>query len=299
MEERAKLEELAARLEQNEDYRVLRRLKPLDRYEADPGDDTEKKIGVFLDTETTGLEHQSERVIELALVPFEFSSDGRIYRVFEAFDQLQDPGREIPRKVVELTGITDSMVAGKKIDRPQVASVVDNTAVIIAHNARFDRPFVESEFPVFEDKAWACTDSQIPWNEEGIGSRKLEYIASRYGFFFDGHRAATDCLAAIHILAQKLPVSGQPALKVLLDRARQTTCRVWAVDSPFDLKDRLKSRNYRWNNGEYGRYKAWYRDVDESECDAELEFLRKEIYARDMNPPVDRINAFKRFSKRI
>jgi hypothetical protein len=90
---------------------------------------------------------------------------------------------------------------------------------------------------------------EIPWAEEGCTSAKLEYLAWRQGFFFDGHRALTDCLAGLHLLSMALPVSGEPTLKVLLDRARQREYRIWAEGSPFDAKEILKARGYHWSAG--------------------------------------------------
>src|SRR5258706_1628265 len=45
---------------------------------------------------------------------------------------------------------------------------------------------------------------------------------------------------------------GASALAVLLDQARKKTIRVWAEQSPFDLKDVLKRRGYRWCDGSHG-----------------------------------------------
>jgi DNA polymerase-3 subunit epsilon len=43
------------------------------------------------------------------------------------------------------------------------------------------------------------------------------------GFFHDGHRAASDCRATLHALAQPLPGTGRLALQALLERARLPT----------------------------------------------------------------------------
>jgi hypothetical protein len=37
----------------------------------------------------------------------------------------------------------------------------------------------------------------VPWAEEGWGSAKLDYLLSRFGFFFDDHRAMADCRAVL------------------------------------------------------------------------------------------------------
>jgi DNA polymerase-3 subunit epsilon len=99
-------------------------------------------------------------------------------------------------------------------------------------------------------------------------------------------------------LASNLPKIDKPALAVLLEHARRKTMRIWAEQSPFDLKDELKKRGYRWNDGADGRPKSWYIDVDESNQANEVEFLRTAIYLRDVEPRIQAMSAINRFSNR-
>ncbi|MFN2339486.1 MAG: exonuclease domain-containing protein [Gammaproteobacteria bacterium] len=260
------------------DYRIIRRLEPADRYHADSG--AEKHIGLYIDTECTGLDPEIEKVIELALVPFEYDAEGRIYRVLPAYDAFQDPGRPIPPFITRLTGITDAMVAGQAIDLDAVARLLEQAELVIAHNARFDRPFAEQLHPGFE----------------GV---KLDYLAYKHGFFYEGHRATIDCQAGIELLSQTLP-SGTRVLKRLLDSAGRTEVRLWAVKAPFEMKDVLKARGYRWSPGGEGIFKAWYKDLPEEDADAELLYLNQEVYPRAVGVlPMDRFDAKMRYSKRV
>ena len=290
-------EGLAATLEATGDYRVLRRLVTPARYAADDG--TAKKIGIALDVETTGLDPAKDEVIELGMVKFEFTADGRIFAIAGSFDQLRQPSIPIPADVTRLTGITDADVAGKVIDDGQVAGFVADADVVIAHNAGFDRKFCERAWALFQNKAWACSASQVDWRAEGYEGSRLAYLLAGCGLFHDAHRAETDCAALIEVLSRPLPVSGEPALKRLLDAARRATARVWAVNSPFDLKDVLKARGYRWNDGTDGRPKSWWIDVPDDQLEAEKTFLRREIYGREADIPATRITAFDRFSERV
>ncbi len=296
-------EQLARQLEQHEDYRVIRRLGVIDSYNED---DPELRAsgalrqGIFLDVETTGLDASTEQVIELAMIPFEFASDGRIFGVGDGYNGLRDPGVPIPEEISRLTGITDSMVAGQALDNARIEALLEPAHLIVAHNAGFDRPFAESLHPLFAARAWACSLAEVPWREEGLEGTKLDYLAYRFGFFYAAHRAADDCRAGINLLAQTLPTSGTGVLVSLLDSARRKTTRVWAEGSPYDSKDLLKARRYVWNPGDDGRPKAWYRDVDEPQLDAELDFLRQEVYGgRLPTLPMDTITAFNRYSVRV
>jgi DNA polymerase-3 subunit epsilon len=129
---------------------------------------------------------------------------------------LEDPKIPLPKKIIALTGLTDEMLAGKTFDADAIEKVVEPASLIIAHNASFDRRFVEKRFSIFETKSWACSVSQVPWEDEGIASAKLEYLAYKFGFFFDGHRAEIDCYAALHLLSKTLPKSGDLVLNTYL-----------------------------------------------------------------------------------
>jgi DNA polymerase-3 subunit epsilon len=141
--------------------------------------------------------------------------------------------------------------------------------------------------------------SQIDWTDEGYEGTKLAYLAMGAGFFYDRHRAANDCLAAIELLATPLPKSGRPAMNRLLEKARRPGWRIWAEKSPFKLKDELKARGYRWSGDDGSGPKAWYIDVEDDTKEQELAFLRAKIYQRDVELMVRKISAYERFSDRI
>ena len=286
------------KLEATGDYRIIKRFVPVEYYCTPNSEDI--NIGIYIDTETTGVNPDKDEVIELAMVPFEFDSSGNIYRIHPEYNSFQDPHKPIPEKITQITGITDDMVKGQSIDMAEVVNMLDKAVLVIAHNAAFDRQFVEKLCDRFKDISWACSISDINWNDEGIGGVKLDYLAYKYGFFYDAHRATIDCQAGIEILSRKLPESGESVLKRLLEHARKTDVRIWAEGAPFDKKDALKERGYRWSSGDNGKPKAWYCDVAEEKSDDELRYLKDEIYSRDIsNLKMDRITARQRYSNRV
>ena len=271
---RADLEAAAALVEASGRYVVLRRFEPRRRYHVHDGCAT--RTGLIVDTETTGLE-AGDPIIQMALVEFRYGLEcGRVFEVLGSQSWFEDPGRPIPPEVTKLTGITDAMVRGQRIDESAVESALARASLVIAHNAAFDRPRLEARIPAFEGKPWACSHAEIPWAEEGVGSTKLDYLAYRLGFFYDAHRAEDDCLALLHLLAQPLPGSGRLALAALLAQARRPTTRIWAIGSPFECRAILKARGYRWCDGQQGGVKSWYRDVAAAEAEAELAWLAAE-----------------------
>ncbi|MCJ2012310.1 3'-5' exonuclease [Methylobacterium sp. J-076] len=285
------LDSIAAVLEATGDYRVLRRLEPLIVCSDAPDEPT--FIGLILDTETTGTDCVADEVIELGILKFEYGASGRIYRVLETFNQLHRPGKPIPAEITRLTGITDADVAGKHIDDAAVQALAADAAVVIAHNASFDRQMCEIRWPVFTEKNWACSCHQIPWRAEGHEGRKLGYLLIDYGFFHKGHRAIDDCHALMALLAQPLQTSGRQALSALLETARRPTVRLWAQGATIETKDTLKRRGFRWS----GPRRCWYLDCDEAHLEIERAFLELEVFGRAMPDfPVDRITARDRYS---
>lgn len=291
------LERYASELEASGEYRVLRRLHL--GSSRRPPEGLLMRRAVIVDVETTGLNPEVDQIIELAMLAFDYSPDGAFVSAVESFDQLRDPDRSISPEITKLTGITNELVAGRKIDNAEADALVRSAALVIAHNAAFDRPFCERLLPSFIEKPWACSLREVAWTEEGFESARLGQLASGFGLFFDGHRALQDCEALLEVLSRPLPHSGRTALTMLLESARRARWHIRAEDSPYDLRDVLKRRGYRWQAGDHAKRGAWCTEVGEDSFDNECEFLRTEIYRR-RNAAIDAqlLTAFDRYAKR-
>jgi DNA polymerase-3 subunit epsilon len=166
---------------------------------------------------------------------------------------------------------------------------------VIAHNAGFDRPFLEARLKVFENLPWACSFEQIPWSEEGFRGSKLEYLGWESGFFYDAHRSEVDCRALLEVLRRPLPKSGVIAFKRLLDGSAEPALRLWATGSPFEAKDVLRARGYRWDP----ERRSWHRVVAKSAAKEESEWLKADVYdGRTVQIEVEVLDAKVRFSER-
>lgn len=233
------------------------------------------------------------------MVKFDYTPAGRIVGVRDTFTAFNEPSAPIPPDVTAIAGITDQMVTGHKIDEAAVNAFVDDAVIVIAHNSGFDRKFAERYWPMFEHKAWGCSATEIDWRSHGFAGAQLGYLLNGEGLFHQAHRAVDECHALLEVLASELPTTCAPALALLLENARKPTTRVWAEQTAFQLKDSLKRRGYRWNDGIDGRPKSWFIDVDKAALDDEIAFLRTSIYMRDVEPGVQRLTALTRFSSRV
>jgi DNA polymerase-3 subunit epsilon len=291
------LQELASRLEETGDFRVLRRLKLSERIELGNGGRT--RTGMFLDVESTGLDVRNSEVIELAITPFDYDSSARIVSVGQSLHQFNEPKDPIPPEVSAITGLTDDLVAGHRLDVPAIEAFIERADILFAHNAAFDRPLVERLSPAFADMPWACTMCDVPWKSEGFDGRRLSDLLAGFHYFFDAHRAVDDCEAGIALLTMELPKSGDRVLDRVLKTARQRAWRVFAESAPFDMKDVLKHRGYRWNADADLGPRSWWKDVPSEAIDAEIAFLRSEIFRSPVAVPVFEITAFQRYAMRL
>ncbi|MDP3132106.1 MAG: 3'-5' exonuclease [Burkholderiaceae bacterium] len=285
------LEAMARALEQSPDYRVLRRLVPTLRFEREPLGPLAQVL--VLDTETTGLDAGRDRVIELALLRVAVDTrTGLPVGDVQVYDGLEDPGCAIPAAITGITGISDDMVRGQRLDEERIAQLLQGVDLVVAHNAAFDRPFAEARIPAFGRLAWACSLTDVDWKALGQGSARLESLALACGLFYSAHRAETDCHALLSVLARPLTEFGAPAsacagngderraahtgLAQLLDAAGQIHHRLQATGAPFEAKDVLKARGYRWDAPQ----RVWGTTLrSDAALDAELQWLAQAVYA--------------------
>ena len=282
-------------LSSHPDFKIIRKISPRITFADSDGRTLSK--GVVVDTETTGTDSNKDAIIELGMVLFEYDPEtGAAYNVIGTFDQLEAPGFAIPPESTAVHGITDGMVAGHSINDSDVEKFLEGVSLVVAHNAKFDRVFLEKRLPVFESLPWGCSFAQVDWSGEGVGSAKLDYIAYQYGFFYGAHRAEEDCFALLEILQQKLPKSGDIVLKSILKSLGQKSYTVYALGSPFETKDILKARGYRWD----GDKKCWHITVTGDDLlKPEVTWLKGSVYGgRSAKIEIEAQNCLTRFSNR-
>ena len=98
---------------------------------------------IVLDTETTGFSPRKEEIIELAMLRVSRTGETR---EFDKFIRLS-PGRSIPPKIVELTGITGAMLENEGVSKEEACTALADMLslerpLLVAYNAQFDLGFL-------------------------------------------------------------------------------------------------------------------------------------------------------------
>ena len=160
---------------------------------------------VIYDTETTGLDPKTEALTEIGAVLVE---NGEITRTFGTF---VNPGKPIPPKIVELTGINDAMVADAPSPDEAIKQFMEfaGDRVLIAHNAHnFDMRFMRAA----AEKAGLRMENSyidtLPLAQNlyhGLRNYKLDTINDHLEIEpFNHHRAVDDAMALAKIFCKML-----------------------------------------------------------------------------------------------
>jgi DNA polymerase III epsilon subunit family exonuclease len=174
-----------------------------------------------VDLETTGSVIGVDEIIEIGLCIV------RGGRVVESFSTLVWSDRPIPPWVARLTGIRNEHLEGA----PTFSDIAERLAglldgrVFVAHDIRFDLPFLRWEFArrgiAHPAVTGLCTLqlSRQMWPE--LSSRSLPDLARRFNIVHDNpHRAAADALATAGVLSEALARAGELGLVDLGDLYR-------------------------------------------------------------------------------
>jgi DNA polymerase-3 subunit epsilon len=252
-------------------------------------------VGVAIDVETSGLDPKSDVIVELALRRFRYDNDGVITDIDKPYGWLEDPGRALSPTISGLTGLTDADLEGQVIDTDCVARLLRSASFVVAHNAKFDRPFIENRVQGARGLHWVCSMAQFDWRAAGFDGRSLGFLLMQNGFYHGGHRASADVDALLQLLRHRRQ-DGRTALSVMIENAVRDTWIIRALGAAFEVKDQLRARGYRWDADR----KTWWREVEDEDRLGEEWWLAGNVYdmaanPRALGPEIERVTSRNRF----
>lgn len=158
---------------------------------------------IIFDTETTGLDSRSDRIIEVGGIELvNHFPTGRTFHIY-----INPDGTRVHPDALAVHGITDEFLADKPVFRDVAQQIVDffEGAIWIAHNANFDMGFINAEFariglpPVPQDQV--VDTLQLARRKNPMGPNSLDALCRRYGID-NSHRTKHGALLDSELLAE-------------------------------------------------------------------------------------------------
>ncbi|MDO9416802.1 DNA polymerase III subunit epsilon [Pararhizobium sp.] len=158
---------------------------------------------IIFDTETTGLDNRSDRVIEIGGV--ELNNHFPTGRTFHAYINPGD--KKVHADALAVHGITDEFLK----DKPAFADIAADVIAFfegarwVAHNATFDMGFMNAEFqriglpPIQQDQV--LDTLSMARRKHPMGPNSLDALCRRYGID-NGHRTKHGALLDAELLAE-------------------------------------------------------------------------------------------------
>ena len=166
---------------------------------------------IAIDVETTGISPEKERIIEIGAFRPETG---------EIFKTLINPGRPLPERITELTGITDEMLIGAPEEPEAIAALLDflgNDTVLLGHNISFDHSFIVQAVRRcgYKEPQFAGIDtlklSRVLCPE--LPNKKLETMVEHFGLINErAHRAFEDARVTVEVYRCLKAMNKEPEL---------------------------------------------------------------------------------------
>jgi DNA polymerase-3 subunit epsilon len=183
-------------------------------------------LAAFIDIQTTGLDPDSDEVLEFGARLFAFDwTTGEIFGVVDEYFGLRQPGRSIHPKASALSGITMKTVRGRSLDTGKITAILNPAEFLIAHNADSVRRFVAKVSTDAPRRRWVCLMRNIEWYDEGCADRRFPTLLAHFGVPLpDLQRSRPNLTAALALLA-RTGRDGRPFLSQLLEARPKPTNR--------------------------------------------------------------------------
>lgn len=210
---------------------------------------------LVLDTETSGLEPKTDRILELAATVFSvehkcpvlsFSTliaDARVVNLAERVNRI--PSGALPKGRSEKDAVHAVLLYASACD------------AFVAHGAAFDEWFMRESVArtglMWPTIPWVDSMSDVEW-PEGKRGESLVATALAHGVgVANAHRAMADVDTLVRLMQR---VSERHDLGALLARGMRPKVHVVSM-APFEQKDVVKEHGFHWD----GAKRVWWRDM--------------------------------------
>lgn len=218
---------------------------------------------VVFDIETTGLNCEKNNITEIGAVKV---LGGKIVDTWSTF---VNPCQKIPENIVELTGITDAMVA----KAPKIEEILEDFltfcegSTLVAHNAKFDVSFIKE----------ACKRQKIPFNFTSLDTlqlarslypelvnHKLNTLAKHLNVLLENHhRAVDDAKATADIF-----------IKMMVDLEKEGLNLLDTLNDDFDMAAAAK-KNRAYHIILLAKNEQGIRNIYEMVTDSHLKYFHR------------------------
>ncbi len=267
--------------------RVLHRITPLQEWQRSANSGSPFMKIAVIDLETDGLDPLYNEILEIAVAMIVIDQQGRVIEVESLKSALQQPSRPIDPQIEKITGITDAMVAGKRIAPQKIAAHLQAADACLAFHSAFDRRHLEELVPEVGEMPWICAMADVEWHALGFDGRTQGHLLMQAGLFNPiAHRAADDVASLVNLLAHECR-DGRTVMAHALAGARSPSWRFEASDLPHRLQKDVYRRGYRRSY-----HGVFHKLVRETDYDAEIAWYC-ELVGRE--PTIVPINWIERF----
>jgi DNA polymerase III epsilon subunit-like protein len=236
------------------------------------------------DLETTGVDKQKDRIIEIGLALY---STGQ-HRVLESTGFLVDPdGVAVSDEITGITGIYSNAVEAFGYDKTSpidsFCEYYNKAEAVIGHNIlRFDMPIIYAAmarhgYDSLSEKLVIDTMTDIP----GVKGEQLITMCAKAGFLYKAHGAVADATAVLSLAEYHSTNFPERSWVKIVERAKSPLVVLFSKQDNTTANNKVaRKAGFRWN----GDFKVWWQAIKEMDVKEfaeryphKMEYAPKEI----------------------
>jgi DNA polymerase-3 subunit epsilon len=206
------------------------------------------KTVLICDVETTGVDREKDRVIELGCIRWSVE-----YRtILELFSGLVSAPAN-PAEAVN--GIPEAALVAYEGTEPwqTFEAMAARSDAVCAHQADFDRAFCEPwATRVTQDMTWICTREDVKWPRAGTGTSLIATALAHGVAVVAAHRAINDCLTLVRLFEAVPDIAER--LEAGLAHAMLPKARLVSL-APYEDRAIVKDNGFKWDP----QRREWWR----------------------------------------